>query len=125
MLSKRAKGYDPSQLPPSKRFRKNLADCFLSNEITGARAQELFNDAQAAGTADVKDLAGGTSKSNAARNLKKKLVRYSKWPKPYIAEVRMKDPKTEEVRALSKNMITLNRGYCFRFQGTGLLHRSR
>ena len=102
MLSKRAKGYDTSSLPPAKRLRQNLADAFLSNEITGTRAQELFNDAQAAGASNVKDLAGGTSSKNAARNLKKKLSRYSKWPKPYMAEVRMKDPKTEEARALSK-----------------------
>ena len=102
MLSKRAKGYDPSSLPPAKRLRQNLADAYLSN-VTGTRAQELFADAQAAGAANVKDLAGGTSRKNAARNLKKKLARYSKWPKPHIAEVRMKDPKTEEARALSKN----------------------
>ena len=101
MLSKRAKGYDASTVPPAKRFRHNLADALLSNDITGARAQEMFNDAQAAGTADVADLASHSScPGHSARDLKKKLARYSKWPKQYTAMVRMKDPKTEEARAL-------------------------
>ena len=103
MLSKRAKGYDPSEVPAHKRLRKNLADTFLSNEISGRKAQELFNDAQAAGAADVQDLAGRSAVApNAGRNLKRKLVRYTKWPKIYTGEVRMLDPKTEEARALSK-----------------------
>ena len=68
MFSKRAKGYEASNVPPAKRFRHNLADAFLSNDITGARAQEMFNDAQAAGAADVEDLASHSScPSNAAR----------------------------------------------------------
>ena len=101
MLSKRAKGYDARSCPPEKRLRRNLADAFLSNDITGARAQEMFNDAQAAGAADVADLASHSScPQNAARDLKKKLARYSKWPKQYTAMVRMQDPKTEEARAL-------------------------
>ena len=81
-----------------------MADTFLSNEIPGRKAQELFNDALAAGAADVRDLAGrAVHAPNAARNLKKKLVRYTKWPKIYTGEVRMLDPKTEEARALKKN----------------------
>ena len=100
MLSKRAKGYDASTCPPEKRFRRNLADAFLSNDITGARAQEMFNDAQAAGAANVADLAGSSCPNHSARDLKKKLARYSKWPQQYTAKVRMKDPKTEEARAL-------------------------
>ena len=101
MLSKRAKGYDRSTCPPEKRLRLNLADAFLSNDITGARTQEMFNDAQAAGAEGVADLASHSScPGNAARDLKRKLARYSKWPQQYTAKVRMKDPKTEEARAL-------------------------
>lgn len=101
MLSKRGKGYDASTCPPEKRLRRNLADAFLSNDISGARTQEMFNDAQAAGAAHVADLASHSScQGHAARNLKKKLARYSKWPTQYTAKVRMKDPKTEEARAL-------------------------
>ena len=101
MLSKRAKGYDASTCPLEKRLRLNLADAFLSNDITGVRSQEIFNDAQAAGAAHVADLASSSScPRNAARDLKRKLSRYSKWPKQYTAKVRMTDRKTEEARAL-------------------------
>ena len=99
MLSKRGKGYDPSQVPAEKRLRLNLGDAFLGNEITGQRAQELYNDAQAAGAANVRDLATAATGRNACRNLRSKLLKGSKWPKIYEASIRMKNPKTEEAGA--------------------------
>ena len=57
MLSKRGLGFDPETVPAQKRFRLNLADLCLSNEVSGSRAQTLFQDALEAGAANVTDLA--------------------------------------------------------------------
>lgn len=96
-LSKRAKGYRPDEVPAAKRFRYNLADAFLTGELAGKRTQELFNDAAAASTKHVSDLAGSKPSGNSHRNLSKKLLRKSKWPRAYETGIRMKNPKTEEV----------------------------
>ena len=61
MYSKRALP-DREGMPPAKRLRENLTDLFLSNDVSGARAVSLFQDAAAAGAPCVKDLskaAGG------------------------------------------------------------------
>ena len=45
MFHKRARqGQDEHD--PTKRFRANLGDLFLANEVSGARTQSLFSDAQ-------------------------------------------------------------------------------
>jgi hypothetical protein len=60
-------------LASNKRFKNNLGDLFLSNEVSAARAQSLFSDAQLAGTAHVGNLAGNDQK-HAHRNLLRKLI---------------------------------------------------
>ena len=97
-FSKRGKGYSPDEVPAAKRFRYNLADAFLTGELAGKRAQELFNDAAAASTENISDLAGSKPSGNSHRNLAKKLMRKSKWPRTYETGIRMKNPKTDEVR---------------------------
>ena len=97
MLSKRGKGYCPDEVPAAKRFRLNLADAFLGGDLPGKRTQELFNDAAAASTENVSDLAGSKPSTHSHRNLVKKLLRGSKWPRMYETGVRMKNPKTDEV----------------------------
>ena len=98
MLSKRAKGYCPEQVPAAKRFRLNLADAFLGGDLPGKRTHELYNDAAAASTENVFDLAGSKPSRHSPRNLMKKLLRGSQWPRMYGTGVRMKNPKTDEVR---------------------------
>ena len=49
MFSKRGRGYEETELSPSKRLRANFADLFLSNDISGSRALSLFQDADGAG----------------------------------------------------------------------------
>ena len=67
MLAKRGVGHDLDALPPGKRFIANLADAFLSNEVSGQRAQSLFNDAALAGTANVSDIARPAAAPTGAR----------------------------------------------------------
>ncbi len=99
MLSKRGLPFDADELPPSRRFRSNLGDLFLSNEISAARAQSIFADAVAAGTAHVADLArvGGRSvgRRNTHRDLLRKLLKGTKWPPPYWASLRVWNPTTQ------------------------------
>ena len=98
MFSKRGRGYDDDDVPEEKRFRRNMADCFLTGGLSGQRAQSLFNDAKAAGTSDVADLQGSSKTPNASRNLIRRLSRRTKWPKEYVSYIRVKNPKTEEVQ---------------------------
>ena len=41
---------------PTRRLRKNLADLFLSNAVSGSRAHTLFDDADVSGRKHMKDL---------------------------------------------------------------------
>jgi hypothetical protein len=107
MLSKHALGYDVKSLPPAKRLRANLADLATSNLISGQRAQELYNDADAAGAANVRDMTGSSGK-NARRNILRKLLKGSKWPKSYTAKIRVRNPKTEEVVEAPMDMLLVH-----------------
>ena len=96
MLSKRTRGYSSADLPPEKRLRANLADMFASNEISGARARDVINDAvdaQALGLGGLRRLG---SNKNVNRNLMRRLAKSGIWPPDYIAEVRTWNRKTHE-----------------------------
>lgn len=99
MLTKRALP-DCSGIEPKRRLRQNVVDLFLSNDVSSSRAVDLIQDASAAGAAhfeDLQRLAGaGALKQNAARDLLRKVLRRSHWPKLYHAEVRAWDLKTQK-----------------------------
>jgi hypothetical protein len=101
MFSKLARGYNEAELPAKKRFRQNACDLFLSNEISATRATHLFADAQAAGAANVYDLAGigsrSAAKSNLSRDLLRRLRKGKGWPTPYFFPCRIMDRKAEVV----------------------------
>ena len=107
MLSKHSLGYDAKNLPAAKRLRANLADLATSNLISGQRAQDLFNDADAAGAANVRDMKG-SSGQHARRNVLRKLLKGSKWPKSYTAKIRVRDPKTEAVDEVPMDMLLVH-----------------
>ncbi len=77
MYGKRVRGYG-DEAPVSERLRANVADLFLSGDISGARAHSLFSDAQAASAANVRDLARPTS--NHYRDLVRRVRYKSTWP---------------------------------------------
>ncbi len=95
MLSKHGRAYDPAGLPPTKRLRNNLVDLYACNAVSAKRASELLADAEAAG---VRSCSGLVSRKgalgNAARNLRRRLMQDSLWPKHYLAMVRCFDPKS-------------------------------
>ena len=96
MLTKRGLGYDPESVAPHKRLRLNVADLFLGGGLSGQRTQTIFTDAGLAGAEAVGDLDGAAGR-NSNRNILRKLKKGNKWPKFYDAEVRVKNPKTDEV----------------------------
>ena len=97
MYSKRALGYDETATPPSKRLRRNIADLFLANEVSGTRAQSLLADAAASGSAGVSDLQNLGGRKHAHRNLLRRLAKGSRWPSLYEAEVRAWNAKATRV----------------------------
>lgn len=92
MLSKHSRAYKTESVPPAKRLRRNLEDLFASNIVSGSRAQELFNDAAAAGDQSVRTLLGPCG-HNAARNLKRRLLKGSLWPSLYEATIPCWSPR--------------------------------
>lgn len=98
MLSKHSLPYDPQQVPDAKRFRHNASDLFLTNTVSAKRAASLFADAELAGTEHVADLgkigARAGSRNN-HRDLLRRLVKKSKWPKLYFAPVRVWNRRTQ------------------------------
>ncbi len=95
MLSKRAREPDANAPPAEKRLRSNVADLFLSNTVSAARAFSLFDDAGAAGAQSVADLrragGGGRSLKNMARDLRRRFAKGTKWPSLYEVETRVWD----------------------------------
>ena len=84
-----------NRLTSPKRFKENLADCFLSGTLSGKRTQSLFNDASSANTQHVAGMVGGASHCN--RNLRRKLVKGKGWPKLYYFKARVWDAKQQAV----------------------------
>ena len=95
MFSKNARPYNPDDLPPGKRLRRNIEDLMSSNSISGSRAQELFNDAHAAGDRNCRRLVGRMG-ANVARDLRRRLLKNSMWPALYEAPIRCWDTKTNQ-----------------------------
>ena len=88
LLGKRARAYDRSELPPGQRLRHNIADLFSSNAVSGIRAQELFNDAAAAGDEACAPLRSRGHGGHEARDLRRRLLKHTLWPESYKATCR-------------------------------------
>ena len=57
MFAKRQRTYQHDEPNPEKRFRHNVAELFLDNQVSADRVQSLINDAKLANTKRVGDLA--------------------------------------------------------------------
>ena len=98
MLSKNARGYSEHDIPEAKKFRRNLADMFLSGQVTGVRAASLFADARRAGAKHVQDLTYETH--NASRDLKRQFLKHTEWPNLYFAPIRVWSLKKQEIETV-------------------------
>ena len=102
MFSKRQLPVDLQSCSPSKRLRHNLVDLFLSNDVSGERADSLLRDAVAAKAVNVADLVDhGDSKrhkGNAHRDLLRRLKKTAKgWPPLFYANIRSWCPKQSKM----------------------------
>ncbi|CAE7196811.1 unnamed protein product [Symbiodinium natans] len=82
--------------PPERRLRENLADLFLSGEVSGKRARSLFEDAVSANATNVQDLAQGSTDHNAHRDVLRKLLAGTKWPNLFQLPLPIYNPKTDK-----------------------------
>ena len=60
---------DTADIPDEKRFRHDMVDVFLNNELSSARSARLLHNAAMAGARHVQDLQVNQSGSNAQRDL--------------------------------------------------------
>ncbi|CAE7276805.1 unnamed protein product [Symbiodinium sp. CCMP2456] len=104
MFHKREKEYRSADVPPTKRLKANIGDLFLANQTSGQRAQELFEDANAAGLTQAKELCKGLGSDyavkliqspNAARDLSRRLLKRCLWPHVYFASIPVLDLKKQ------------------------------
>ena len=86
---------DLNEVPKSKMLNHNLADLFLSNQVSGQRAATLFQDASASGSSGMWNLTKVGDHKHQHRNLLMKFLKVSKWPQPYMANVRVWDNASE------------------------------
>ena len=87
MISKRARGYVSEELPPDKRLRANLVDVFTSNEMSATRARSIMHDSHDSGARGVENLQRLGSDQNVTRNVQRRLLKKSPWPKEYVVEI--------------------------------------
>ena len=93
MWQKRQRDRD-EQAPPAKRLRDNIVELYGSGDVPADRAAELLEDAadltHSLGSGDLQDMrrSGGDNR-NAARDLRRKLLKTSHWPPIYTCKVRM------------------------------------
>ena len=92
----------------AKRLRLNIADLFLSNEVSGARAAALFEDAGAAGGAHVQDWRTLGHQKHRHRNLLTRLRMRSKWPKEYYAGIRVWMRSTQAVEVQHEPFLLIH-----------------
>ena len=83
-----------AEIPLQMRFREDMRDVFLSNDVSGARAARMIENAILAGAQHLETLCVNTQTHNASRDLLRRSFRGSKWPSPYVFTVRALNPAT-------------------------------
>ena len=103
MWHKRHRSQDP-EAPPGQRLRQNLVDLYASGDVPGDRAQSLIDDASAfarsVGSDEMQNLRSSQStgaEKNKARDLRRRLLKTSRWPPIYVENVRFWSVKQKEM----------------------------
>eukprot|EP00434_Breviolum_minutum_P014296 symbB.v1.2.012604.t1/scaffold820.1/size171332/11 len=101
MFSKQALPKLDEEPDAPRRFRANVRDLFLTNQLSAERTSSLLGDAAAAGVEaleDVKNLEGKGGK-NVQRDLMRKFAKRAKqWPDLYWSKVDVWDKKKQKVK---------------------------
>lgn len=105
MFSKRAMPEDGAFDNAAKRFRNDLADLVLSNDISSSRGGRIFRggeECELEGFAKLaKAGAHGRNKGSIARDLTRALKKGNQWPDLYWFPVRVYQPKTQSFATVS------------------------
>ena len=101
MLVKLSLSFDVADVTSGKRLRHNTADLFLTNSVSATRAASLFPDAAAAGAERMGDLERVGPPKHHHRNLMRKLLRGSKWPRLYCGRIRVWNRRSEQEEVAS------------------------
>ena len=107
MLHKTKRSYDPAVLPADERLTRNIVDLWATNTVSASRAQEMLDDAGQANVSAAKKYKSKTKNAkNVARGLKRRLLKGSKWPPLYKAQVRVRETRTGEevLKTMSFNL---------------------
>lgn len=109
MFGKRSRGYQADELSPRTRFRANLEDLFLNNEVSGLRARDYFADGEAAGNVNFRRLAragaSGQAPNHIHRDLLRTILKGCQWPKPYIFEIPVWSAKEQKMKTSKLAML--------------------
>ena len=96
MFSKRGRDEKQEQEDAAKRLKADLADLFLSNEVSAQRAHTTFRNVDQCGVPGFQKLARTGGLKNKARDLTRQLLKGNKWPSMYYARVRTWSPKKQQ-----------------------------
>ena len=89
MFNKRSLAAEDVQaVAPAKRFRSEMVDIFLNNELSSERSARVLRSAQEAGAQHVEDLRVRPETRNTHWDLLRKCFRNTKWPSLYHTKVR-------------------------------------
>ena len=93
-MSKRARTWKATDVAtPGERLRHHMVDIHGTNALPCERLQEMMNEYAAAGIPEFQWERRPLG-TNVARGIKKSFLRYNQWPKPYWAEIRVKEKRT-------------------------------
>ncbi len=96
MFNKRGRPHQDEEEPPLRRLRSNIADLFLSNQVSAQRAQTLFNDAAhtSQACAEMVSKGRGTHTKGRGRDILRRLLKGCLWPPLYKATIPVFNKKT-------------------------------
>ena len=92
-------------LPLEKRFREDLREVFVKNELSGARTSRLVHNAALAGAQHLESLQVNLETKNTNRDLLRKTFRNSKWPRSYVFKARVWNAGKNIVEKKSMSML--------------------
>ena len=99
MFSKNKRPYDPGELQPRQRLRRNVQDLLATNSLSGNRLHEIACDVNRVDSASFPDFARNSQArpDNLPRSMFRKFLKRSTWMQPYWAQVRCMNTKTEKL----------------------------
>ena len=95
MISKTKRPYDPGELCPRTKLRRNFQDMAATNALSMGRLSETCRDVNDVDQGSFADIARLQSGKNAARDLRRKFSKNVAWMPEYWAQVRCKTVKTQ------------------------------